>query len=364
MNYARTWARHSSGFARLVLVSILLLASAFAAGPATGNDSGSPNALTPDLNAELIRLFNSKDHPLPILPVVVGQVNTRAQVEALIAPGQRPSIFQISHADGPYASLAKVWMFSEIALEYPSVVNFVKVPAGSEAANSLYGNVTKPVYIVCDPSKSGPDRFKFIDEGQLRPDQYVYQVSIEGMILKGLGIEPALFATYPLTVDNEHKLIYEFQPVSSAPTARWVAVLFFANNEKNIGDMNRLRVLIGTERFFYAGRLRMLECDLTTQGKVYQTVINNGKEKPLPAEPQLWIINPDTHQAAQYLPGKDGPPVAQLTHAALQAFLAKNSLEPPPVNANAFNTVKAWPELERLAHDQQGVKPIYFVNKP
>ena len=55
-------------------------------------DSGSPSvALTPDLNAELTQLFNSKDHPLPIIPVVVGQVNTRAQVAALIAPGQRPT---------------------------------------------------------------------------------------------------------------------------------------------------------------------------------------------------------------------------------------------------------------------------------
>jgi hypothetical protein len=354
MSYAYTWCRHSSRFARLVLVSILLLASAFAANPATGNDSGSPSlALTPDLNAELIRLFNSKDHPLPVLPVVVGQVDSRAQVEALIAPGQRPSIFQISHADGPYASLAKVWMFSEIALEYPNMVNFVKVAAGSEAANSLYGNVTRPVYIICDPSKSGPDRFKFVDEGQLTPDQYVNQVSIEAMILKGLGIQPTLFATFALTAENQHHTLYEFQPTIPSATGKWVVVVFYANREDNVGQNNRLRVLVGTERFFYAGRLRMVECDLTTQGKVYQAVINNGKEKPLPAEPQLWIINPDTHQATQYIPGKDGPPVAQLTHSALQAFLAKNSIDPPPVTANAFNTVKAWPELEQLARDQK-----------
>jgi len=328
-------------------------------------DSGSPNALTPDLNAELIRLFNSKDHPLPILPVVVGQVDTRAQVEALIAPGQRPTIFQISHVDGPYMAKAKVWMFSEIALEYPNTVNFVKVPAGSEAARAIYGanEVTKPVYVTSNPNLNGSDRFKFIDEAQLKGDLVVNQVAVEALIVKALGIQPALFATYPLTVENEHKLIYEFQPASPAPTAKWVAALFFANNEKNIGDMNRLRVLIGTERFFYVGRLRMVECDLTTQGKVYQTVINNGKEKPLPTEPQLWIINPDTHQAAQYIPGKDGPPVAQLTHAVLQAFLAKNSVDPPPPTNSAFNTVKAWPVLEQLARDQQ-VKPIYFVSKP
>lgn len=96
----------------------------------------------------------------------------------------------------------------------------------------------------------------------------------------------------------------------------------------------------------------MFECDLTTQGKVYQTLINNGLDRPLPAEPQLWIINPDTHQAAQYISGQDNPPVAELTHAALQAFLAKNAIEPPPADANAFNTVKAWPILESLAKEQ------------
>jgi hypothetical protein len=53
-----------------------------------------------------------------------------------------------------------------------------------------------------------------------------------------------------------------------------------------------------------------------------------------------------------------------LTHATRQAFLAKNSVDPPPVTNNALNTVKAWPVLEQLARDQQVVKPIYFVNKP
>jgi hypothetical protein len=314
--------------------------------------------LTPELNAEIVALLNSEDHPLPVVPVVVGQVNTRAQVEALIEPGQRPAIFQISQPAGPFFNLAKVWMFSEIALEYPNVVVFGKVPAGSDAAHSLYsGDVSRPVYITFDPTKSGSDRFKFIDEAYLKPDVVVNQIALEGMIVKALGIEPALFATYPLTAENEHHLIYEYQPASPAPTAKWVAVLFFANNEANVGQMNRLRVLIGVERFFYAGRLRMVECDLTKQGKVYQTVINNGQEKPLPAEPQLWLINPETHQAAQYLPGKDGPPVAELTPAALQAFLAKNSIEPPPPGAEAFNTVKAWPELQRLRGAQEEAVP-------
>jgi hypothetical protein len=321
--------------------------------------------LTPAVEAELKQTYlNSADHPLPVLLVVVGQIDTRAQAEALIAPGQRPTIFQISHPDGPYFSLARVWMFSEIALEYPNAVNFVKVAVGSEAARALYDHdVTWPIYITSDPTKSSSDRFKFIDEGQLGPGLVVNQTALEALIVKALGIQPLLFATYPLTAENEHSLIYEFHPASPAPTAKWVAVLFFAYDKENVGQLNRLRVLIGTERFFYAGRLRMVECDLTTQGKVYQAVINNGQDKPLPTEPQLWIINPDTHQAAQYLAGTDGPPVAELTHVALQAFLAKNSVEPPPPNATAFNTVKAWPELELLATEQH-LRPDLRLDRP
>jgi hypothetical protein len=317
-----------------------------------------PILLTPELNAEVITLLNSGDHPLPVVPVVVGKVDTRAQVEALIAPGQRPIIFQISNASGPYFSLAKVWMFSELALEYPNTVAFVKVAAGSEAAKALYPHeVTKPVYMTVDPAKGQSQVPKFIDEEQLAPDLSVNQVGIEAMIVKGLDIQPALFATYPLTMDNEHKLIYEFQPASPAPTAKWVAVLFFANNQASAGQINRLRVLIGVERFFYVGRLRMVECDLEKQAQVYQTVINNGQDRPLPGEPQLWVINPDTHQAAQYLPGKDGPPVTELTPAALQAFLAKNSIEPPPPSNNAFDTVKSWPVLEQLGRAQEEAVP-------
>lgn len=173
------------------------------------------------------------------MSVVVGQVNTREQVAALIAPGQRLAIFQISNASGPDFSLAKIWMFSEIALEYPSVVNFVKVPAGSDAARALYGpDITRPVYITSNPNKSGSDRFKFIDEGQLKSELVVNQTAVEGMIVRALEIEPALFATYPLTTENEHSLIYEYQPKSTSPTARWVAVLFFANNIENVGQMN------------------------------------------------------------------------------------------------------------------------------
>jgi hypothetical protein len=139
MTHVKTNARQSSGFAWLALVTTLLFVTPFAAQPASAGDSTiNPVGLTANLNADLVRLFNSKDHPLPIIPVVVGQVDSREQVEGFIATGQHPTIFQISNADGPYATLAEVWMFSEIALEYPNVINFIKVPAGSPAAKSLY----------------------------------------------------------------------------------------------------------------------------------------------------------------------------------------------------------------------------------
>jgi hypothetical protein len=331
----------------------MVIAGAFAA-PQVIFTAWADERLTPVFYAEVTSLLNSKDHPLPLMPIVVGQVDTREQVQALIAPGQRPTIFQISHEDGPYVAFAKVWMFSELALEYPNVVNFVKVPAGSEAARALYPqDVTKPVYVTVDPAKGPMQIPKFIDEGQLAPDLVVNQVGTEALIVKGLGIQPALFATYPLTVENEHQLIYEFKPASPVPTAKWVLVLFFAEDENNRGKINRLRMLMGTERFFYVGRVRMVECDLATQSKVYQILIHNGQDGPLPTEPGLWIINPDTHQAAQYISGQDGPPVAELTHAALQAFLAKNAIDPPPASASAFNTVKAWPVLDSLAKEQR-----------
>jgi hypothetical protein len=346
--------RKPGALKRLALASLTLLVLTGMTGTVAGEDGSPSVVLTADVYAELVRLFNSNDHPLPVLPVVVGQIDTRAQAQALVAPGQRPVVFQISNASGPDFSLAKVWMFSEIALEYPNVVNFVKVPSGSEAARALYPHdVTKPVYVTVDPARGPMQTPMFIDEGQLASDLVVNQVGIEAFIVTGLGIQPTLFATYPLTVENEHRLIYEFKPASPVPTAKWVVVLFFADDENDRGRINRLRVLVGAERFFYVGRLRMMECDLATQAKVYQTLIDNGQEKPLPTEPQLWIINPDTHQAAQYVSGRDGPPIFELTHVALQSFLAKNSVEAPPASASALNTVKAWPVLEQLSQQQQ-----------
>jgi hypothetical protein len=47
--------------------------------------------------------------------VIVGQVDRREQVEALIAPGQLPAIFQVSHETGPYTSCESLDVFRDCA---------------------------------------------------------------------------------------------------------------------------------------------------------------------------------------------------------------------------------------------------------
>jgi hypothetical protein len=64
----------------------------------------------------------------------------------------------------------------------------------------------------------------------------------------------------------------------------------------------------------------------------------------IPTEPQLWLINPATHLAAKY--PSAGSTLADLTHAALEAWLARNGVTRPrdaPIIAEA-----AFLELARL----------------
>ena len=123
-------------------------------------------------------------------------------------------------------------------------------------------------------------------------------------------------------------------------------------------------MLEGVERFFYYGTLRFAEVDLSVEGKVYQTVIQNGGSGPLPTEPELWVINPATHQAVKYTSGPGNPPLRELTDAGLAAWLAGNSIPSPPAD-RALDIEVAWRELERLAKlqdanggavDQQHIK--------
>ncbi len=266
------------------------------------------------------------------------------------------SIFQISQATGPFADPTQLAFFQVLAVEYPNTVNFRKIAAGSPAALRLHaGAVTKPVYVFCDPSKQGTDRFAVLDETQLSGDQIVGQIVLEGLIRKYLGVGPTLFAPFALTADNEHKVVYDYQPPEGAnapPTAKWIVVLFYPNDPKWEGRSNRLRVMLGIERFFYPSRLRFAEVDLGQQGQVYQALINNGVKKPLPTEPELWVIDPDTHRGVKFTTAK-GQTLADLSHDTFTAWLGSNSL-PMPADGG-LNTDLAWRELLRLKGLQEAM---------
>jgi hypothetical protein len=351
MKYAQTKALQCRGLIRLALAVHALLAATIA--PSSLAWAGDENTISSASMDAVMRLLNSPNHPVPAMPIIVPQLVTAEQVDGLLAPGNLPAVFQITQATGPNADLAKVIFFQDMAVEYANTVNFRKIAAGSPAALHLYRpknrDIAKPVYIFGNPGKQGADRFTVVDEAELRPDQIVDQIVMEGIIQKELGVLPALFTSFPLTSENEHRHIYEYKAdhPNAAPTAAWITILFFSNDPKQAASVNRLRVMAGLERFFYYGKLRFAEADLSAEGKVYRPLIQNGLSGPLPAEPELWVINPDTHQAAKYSAGPGNPPLADLGHAALVSWPAKNAIPPPP--DQGLDTDVVWRELLRLA---------------
>jgi hypothetical protein len=352
MNHIQTKARQSSGLAPLALAALALLLIV-----APSSVRAEDNRIVPGSMDSLERLLNSPNHPVPAMPIIVPQLATAEQVDDLVASGNLPSVIQISQPTGANADLTKVMFFQDVAVEYANLVNFRKVAAGSPAALHLYRSqdrdITKPVYVFVNPNKQGADRFTIVDEAELRADQVVDQIALEGIIQKNLGVLPTLFTSFPLTADNEHKQIYEYKVSypNAAPTATWIAILFYPTDPKQAAAVNRLRVLAGLERFFYYGKLRFAEVDLSKEGKVYETVILNGLSGPLPTAPELWVINPDTHQAVKYTTGSGNPPLADLSHAILSAWLSRNAIPPPP--AQGLDTDVAWRELVRLAKLQE-----------
>jgi hypothetical protein len=322
-----------------VLASVLLVVATPAAGAAQNRE-----------DAELAQLINATSNPLPIVPIVVPQLQSRIEVDDILAPGNLPTLFQISQPGGPYADPVKVRFFQMLAVEYALKVTFRKVAAGSVAASHLYHAVTKPVYILCDPAKSNTDKCAFIDETELPKDREVKQTTIENFIYKRLGIVPTLLTTFPLTPVNAQSIVFGDQPERphSAPAATRIAVLFFRGGADVPGPVNRLRVLIALERFFYANRLRTAECDLSTAGEVYQALRPDGVTRELPTGPELWLFNPVTHQGTEYVSAGSSPPLAELTHAAFEAWLANNGVASPP--DDAINAAAAWKDLAKLDH--------------
>ena len=301
-------------------------------------------------DAEVARLLDAASNPLPIVPIGVPQLQSRQQVDNVLAAGNLPTLFQISQASGQYADPAKVHFFQILAVEYALKVNFRKVAADSAAAARLHNAVTKPVYVLCDPTKSEDDRCAFIDEASFDGHD-VKQTTIEDFIHKRLSLVPTLLTTFPLTAANEQSVVFDYQPKfpDPAPTAKWIVVLFFRGGDKVSGPVNRLRVLIALERFFYSNRIRMAECDLTTAGGVYRALLQNAGNEAVPTEPELWLYNPATHHGAKYVSEGHSPPIADLTRSDFEVWLAKGGVVPPPPNGT-LDTVAAWHELARLEH--------------
>jgi hypothetical protein len=333
--------RSGNGHLMLAVLAAVLLA---VATPAVG-------AAQTGADAELAQLINATSNPLPIVPIVVPQLNSRKAVDDILAPGNLPTLFQISQPGGRYADPAKIRFFQMLAVEYALKVSFRKVAAGSEAAWHLYHAVRQPVYVLCDPAKNNADKCAFIDEAELPKDREVKQTTIENFIYKRLGIVPTLLTTFALTPANQQSIIFDYQPElpNPASTARWIVVLFFRDAANAPGPVNRLRVLIALERFFYANRLRTAECDLLIGDEVYQALVPNAATRVIPSEPELWLIDPATHHGTEYVSGGSAPPLADLTHAAFEAWLANNGVASPP--DDALDAAAAWRDLARLDHD-------------
>jgi hypothetical protein len=175
----------------------------------------------------------------------------------------------------------------------------------------------------------------------------VKQTTIEDAIYKRLGIARTILTTFALTTGNDQNTVFEYQPdlPNPEPTAKWIVVLFFPGGDKVPGSINRLRVLVALERFFYSNRLRIAECDLSTAGGVYKALVPDAGA--IPTEPELWLINPTARSRTKYAPVGSPAPIADLTHVAFEAWLAKNGVAAPPPNA-AVDAEAAWRELAKL----------------
>jgi hypothetical protein len=154
-----TGARRNNRSLRVAITGVVALLISLTPAP----------ALTVDVysSPELRQLLDGKFDPLPAVPLAFPQFDKRKEVDDLLK-GQIPAVFQVSQATGEYADPAKVDFFQIVGAHYFLRVGFVKIAANSEAALALYDRpVTKPVYIIFDPTKVGPLRFKVWDESEV-----------------------------------------------------------------------------------------------------------------------------------------------------------------------------------------------------
>jgi len=285
----------------------------------------------------------------------VPQLCTVEDVNQAVAPGSLPTLFQISQATGPFADVNALIAFQNLSVEYAGRVEFRKVAAGSLAAKRLYGSeVTKPVYVFSNSQKPENDENRYRTYDESDPRIVVDQVFIEGLFKTFLNIYPEIYAPFSLTADNEHHTLYEFKPdpAYQAPTTSWMVVLFYPNDASQNAYVNRLRVMMGLERLFYPNRLRFAEVNLSTQAKVYQSLIQTGGGGPLPTEPEIWVIDPDKHHTAQYVAGGELPTLRHLGHAAFEQWLSSNGVQP---KIRVLDSYKGYRDILRQARLQEAM---------
>jgi len=202
-----------------------------------------------------------------------------------------------------------------------------------------------PVYIIYDPTKTDSDRFKVWDESEVGD---MNQDALEGAIKEKLGVDPRFISPVPITAANEHDTIYNYKPdyPNPAPTARWTTILFYTKDP----NMSRLRDELGLDRFFYIGRMRFAEVDLSTDADVFQILTGATPGK----DGELMVFDPDMKRFALYKPGSVLPgidrvarPLAELSHAEFVAWLQTNAVEPPP--RLPLSSEFAWQTLLNLS---------------
>ena len=284
---------------------------------------------------EVAAFFDSPEHPLPILTVSVPEAVTAQDVDKLLT-GSRPTVFQISNAAGPDADRIKELFFQEMAVEYLNRVNFRRVPEGSAAAKRLTDvTVTKPVYVIADPAKSGADRLLTLDEGRSfeakrqqlgdsgvadRLSWSVTQRTLEGALYQKLGVSPAFVVSKSLSADDAQALTAAAAAQGAATPTGWARVFFFPDDPKQTATVSRLRALFGLEDFYYAGRVPGFESDLSKDSQIYRTLLSRDP----PSEPELWLINPVTQATIKY-----ASPLAEIDHDAYVAWLAEYGIDAP-----------------------------------
>jgi hypothetical protein len=376
MKYALNHARQNRiGFVRATLAAIVLFTITFA----TGQSAIAAGTAPPPDAKRLTVLMDSPDHPLPILPVVIPEVSTAVQVDEIVNQSREPFLFMLYQTKGPQSADQKteLYFFQLLALEYmgnasakpapvqPVHFRTIAVDNTPEASNELFAtDAVQPVYVLFDPTKTGSARFRVIDQAKAPAGSNFTQRVAEGWIMQALAIPPAVIAPFQITVANHHDAIFVDATANTAPTAKWIVTIYSPANPKWQASVNRLRVLLSVERYFYDGRIRFGEVNLASDSGVFSTLIGDANHLPVPTEPQVWLTDPVSHISVQYKPDfkadTEGPPTAELTQAAFQAWLFENHVTPP--GNVALNAEMVSQQLWAAKGQQQAMlTPIRFT---